>query len=57
MIYACVVPTVKHGGGGVMVWCCFAVDTSVNYIEFKAHLTRMATTAFFSDTPSQLVCS
>uniref|UniRef100_A0AAZ3R0L5 Transposase Tc1-like domain-containing protein n=1 Tax=Oncorhynchus tshawytscha TaxID=74940 RepID=A0AAZ3R0L5_ONCTS len=27
MISACVVPTMKHGGGGVMVWGCFAGDT------------------------------
>ena len=27
MISACVVPTVTHGGGGVMVWGCFAGDT------------------------------
>jgi hypothetical protein len=56
MIYACVVPTVKHGGGGVMVWACFAGDT-VFYLEFKAYLTSMATTTFCSDTPSHLVCA
>jgi hypothetical protein len=47
MISACVVSTVKHGGG-VMVLC-------VTYLEFKAHFTGMAITAFCSDTPSHLV--
>ena len=27
MISVCVVPTVKHGGGGGMVWGCFAGDS------------------------------
>jgi hypothetical protein len=27
MISACVVTTVKHGGGGVSLWGCFAGDT------------------------------
>ena len=55
MISACVIPTVKHGGGGVMVRGCFAGDTVVIFLEFKAHLTSMATTALSSDTPSHLV--
>ena len=41
MISACVFPTVKHGGGGVMVlywWHCLI------YLEFKAHLNSMAIT-------------
>ena len=61
MISACVFPTLKHGGGGVMVYGCFAIDTvsqtllSVIYLEFKAHLTSMATTAFCSDSTFHLV--
>ena len=35
MISACVVPTGKNGGGGVIVWGCFAGDTVI-YLEFKA---------------------
>jgi hypothetical protein len=33
------------------------VTLSVIYLEFKAHLTSMATTVFCSDTPSHLVCA
>ena len=51
----CVVPTVNLGG--VMVWGALLVSLSVIYLEFKAQLTSMATTAFCSDTPSHLVCS
>ena len=49
--------TVMHGEGGVMVWGALLVTLSVIYLEFKAPLTSMATTAFCSDTPSYLVCS
>uniref|UniRef100_A0AAZ3PM41 Paired domain-containing protein n=1 Tax=Oncorhynchus tshawytscha TaxID=74940 RepID=A0AAZ3PM41_ONCTS len=35
MISACVVPTVKHGGGGVMVWGCFASDTVSDLIRIQ----------------------
>ena len=45
MISACVVPT------GVAL----LVTLSVIYLQFKAHLTSMATTAFCSDMPSHLV--
>ena len=38
--------------GGVLL-----VTRSVIHFEFKAHLTSMATTAFWSDTPSHLVCA
>ena len=33
------------------------VTLSVIYLEFKAHLTSMATTSFCSDTQSHLVCA
>ena len=55
MISACVVPTVKHGGGIVMCGGALLVTQSVIYLEFKAHLTSMATTAFCSDMPSHLL--
>ena len=32
MISACVFPTVKHGGGGIMVWGCFADDNVNDFI-------------------------
>ena len=53
---ACVVPTGKHGGGGVLGGGALLVILSEIYLEFTAHLPSMATTAFCSDTPSHLVC-
>jgi hypothetical protein len=40
-------------------WCdgALLVTPSVIYLEFKADLTSMATTAFCSDIPSHLVCA
>jgi hypothetical protein len=45
----CVIPTVKHGGGGVMV-CFFLllVTLSVIYLEFKAlHSAAIRHTIWF----------
>ena len=52
MISACVVPTVKHGGRGVVVLSWWH---EVIYLEFNAHLTSMATTAFCNDMAIQSV--
>ena len=41
MISACVVPTVKHGGGGVMVLGCFAVDTVNDLIRIQGTLNQL----------------
>jgi hypothetical protein len=38
-------------------WCDCALLVTLIYLEFKAHLTSMATTAFCSDMPSHLVCT
>jgi hypothetical protein len=39
MISACVFPTVKHVGGVLMVWGCFAGDTVI-YLEFHGTLNQ-----------------
>ncbi|CAJ0954683.1 unnamed protein product [Ranitomeya imitator] len=36
----CLVPTVKHGGGGVMVWGCFAGDTVGDLIKIEGILNQ-----------------
>jgi hypothetical protein len=33
-------PTVKHGGGGVMVWGCFAVDTVCDSFRIQGTLNQ-----------------
>ena len=40
MISACVVPIVKQGGGGVMVWGCFAGDTVCDLFRFQGSLNQ-----------------
>ena len=40
MISACVVPTVKHGGGDVMVWGCFAGDTVCDLFRIQGTLNH-----------------
>ena len=40
MISICVVPIVKHGGGGVMVWECFAGDTVHDLFRIQGTLNQ-----------------
>jgi hypothetical protein len=39
-ISACVVPIVKHGGGGVMVWGCKAGDTVCDLFRIQGTLNQ-----------------
>ena len=40
MISTCVVPTVKHEGGGVMVWGCFAGETVSDLFRIEGTLNK-----------------
>ena len=40
MISACVFPTVKHGGGCVMGWGCFAGDTVSDLFKIQDTLNQ-----------------
>lgn len=40
MIPDCVVPTVKHGGGSVMVWGCFGGERTGDLIEVKGIMKK-----------------
>ncbi|CDQ97734.1 unnamed protein product [Oncorhynchus mykiss] len=60
MISACVVATVKKGGGGVMVWGCFAGDTDNDPKHIsrlcKGYLTKKESDASY-DLASTITCS
>ena len=47
MISACVVPTVKHGGGGVMVSGCFAGYTVCDIFRIQGTLKPLQSTPSF----------
>ena len=40
MVSTCMVPTVKHGGGGVMVWGCFTGDTVGDLFKIEDTLNQ-----------------
>jgi hypothetical protein len=40
MISACEVPMVMHGGGGVMLWGCFAGDTVYDLFRIQGTLNQ-----------------
>jgi hypothetical protein len=40
IISTCLVPTVKHGGGGVMVWGCFAGDNICDLFIIQGTLNQ-----------------
>uniref|UniRef100_A0AAZ3S2Q7 Transposase Tc1-like domain-containing protein n=1 Tax=Oncorhynchus tshawytscha TaxID=74940 RepID=A0AAZ3S2Q7_ONCTS len=40
IISACVVPTVKHGGGGVTLWRCYAGDTVCDLFRIQGTLNQ-----------------
>ena len=40
MVSACVVPTVKHGGGGLMAWGCFAAGTVGDLFKLQGTLKQ-----------------
>lgn len=45
MVPELLVPTVKYGGGCVIMWGCFAGDSVGEFIKIGVQLTSMSTTA------------
>ena len=52
IISACVVPTVKHQRGGLIVWGCFSCDTVGDLFRIQGTYNQHG---YNSDTPSHLV--
>ena len=40
MVSTCMVPNVKHGGGGVVAWSCFAGDTVEDLFKIEGTLNQ-----------------
>ena len=40
MIDQCIIPTVNHGGGSVMVWGCFAGDKVGGFVRIEATMKK-----------------
>lgn len=40
MIDQCAIPTVKHGGGSVMVWGCFADDKVGDFVQIEGIMDK-----------------
>lgn len=55
---ACVVPTVKHRGEGVIVWGCFTGDTVGDLFKIQGTLNQHGYHGILqADMPSHLVCA
>ena len=55
-IFTCVVPTVKHGGGGVMVWRSFAGDTVCDLFRIQDTLNQHGYRSILQRYATHLVC-
>ena len=49
MMKQCMVPTVKHGGGSIMVWSCFGGNNTSDIVKIGGIMTKEVYSGIFKN--------